>query len=85
MEGITTQPPVPESMYAPFSLAEFQIMAEEMKAIGSYLPEHQMNIMWERCTRIRGQKENQPCGCKSAGGLWAKCVEDINNFISQRA
>ena len=73
-----------ELKYAPFSDEEFTLMVEQMKAIGAYLPEHQMGIMWERCTRIRGQKENQPCGCKSAGGLWAKCVEDINNFISQR-
>jgi hypothetical protein len=73
-----------ELKYAPFSDEEFTLMVSDMKLIGSYLPEHQMGIMWERCTRIRGQKENQPCGCKSAGGLWAKCVEDINNFISQR-
>jgi hypothetical protein len=73
-----------ELKYAPFSDEEFTLMVADMKLIGSYLPEHQMGIMWERCTRIRGQKENQPCGCKSAGGLWAKCVEDINNFISQR-
>jgi hypothetical protein len=73
-----------ELKYSPFTDEEFVVMVEQMKAIGAYLPEHQMGIMWERCTRIRGQKENQPCGCKSAGGLWAKCVEDINNFISQR-
>ena len=73
-----------ELKYAPFSDEEFTLMVADMKLIGSYLPEHQMGIMWERCTRIRGQKENQPCGCKSAGGLWAKCEEDINNFISQR-
>ena len=73
-----------ELKYAPFSDEEFTLMVADMKLIGSYLPEHQMGIMWDRCTRIRGQKENQPCGCKSAGGLWAKCVEDINNFISQR-
>ena len=73
-----------ELKYAPFTDEEFVVMVEQMKAIGNYLPEHQMGIMWERCTRIRGQKENQPCGCKSAGGLWAKCVEDINTFISQR-
>jgi hypothetical protein len=73
-----------ELKYAPFTDEEFAVMVEQMKAIGNYLPEHQMGIMWERCTRIRGQKENQPCGCKSAGGLWAKCVEDINTFISQR-
>ena len=59
-----------ELKYAPFTDEEFAVMVEQMKAIGNYLPEHQMGIMWERCTRIRGQKENQPCGCKSAGGLW---------------
>lgn len=55
-----------ELKYSPFTDEEFVVMVEQMKAIGAYLPEHQMGIMWERCTRIRGQKENQPCGCKSA-------------------
>jgi hypothetical protein len=73
-----------ELKYAPFTDEEFAVMVEQMKAIGNYLPEHQMGIMWERCTRIRGQKENQPCGCKSAGGLWKQCVDDINTFIAQR-
>jgi len=70
--------------YSPFTDDEFKVMVEEMKSLGVYLPEHQMGKMWERCTRIRGTKENQPCGCKSAGALWKRCVDDINNFIKER-
>lgn len=73
-----------ELKYAPFTDEEFAVMVEEMKALGVYLPEHQMGKMWERCTQIRGVKENQPCSCKSSGALWKRCVDDINNFISQR-
>lgn len=70
--------------YSPFTNEEFAVMVEEMKSLGVFLPEHQMSKMWERCTRIRGKKENQPCSCKSSGSLWKRCVDDINQFIKER-
>jgi hypothetical protein len=82
MEGATTQ----SNTYAPFTYEEFQIIRAEMEAIGNYLPADAtaQRKLWENCTRIRGMKENQPCTCKSAGGLWAKCIEDTKAFIKAR-
>jgi hypothetical protein len=73
-----------ENKYAPFTLEEWTVMKAEVEALGNYLPEHQLGIMWERCTRIRGQRENQPCMCKGSAGLWARCIENIRAFIKER-
>ena len=87
METVTTQPPVPASKYAPFTLEEFQLIQAEMNAIGVYLPSDAgaQRKLWENCTRIRGQVERQPCSCKSSAGLWARCIDDIRQFIKARS
>ena len=87
MDTITTQPPVPESKYAPFTLEEFQIIQAEMNAIGVYLPSDvgAQRKLWQNCVRIRGKAENQPCSCKSSAGLWVRCIDDIKQFIKARS
>ncbi len=73
-----------EEKYKPFSIEEWAVMKAEVGALGAYLPESQLGIMWERCTRIRGKRENQPCSCKGSSGLWARCIDDIRAFIKER-
>lgn len=82
METVTTQ----AITYAPFSYEEFQIIKAEMAAIGVYLPSDvgAQRKIWENCTRIRGKSEPTPCSCKSSGGLWARCIDDIREFIKAR-
>lgn len=87
MEDIlTTQPPVPESKYAPFTYEEFKVIQSEMEVMGYWLPKDAMaqRKLWENCTKIRGTRENMPCSCKQSAGLWARCVDDINTFIKAR-
>jgi hypothetical protein len=83
MEQITTQP----NTYAPFTYEEFQIIKAEMDAIGLYLPSDAgaQRKIWDNCTSLRGRAENQPCSCKSSGGLWARCIDDIKQFIKDRS
>ena len=83
METVTPQ----AITYAPFSYEEFQIIKAEMEVIGNYLPSDAtaQRKIWENCTRIRGKAENQPCSCRSSGGLWARCIDDIKAFIRDRA
>ena len=87
MDTITTQPPVPESKYAPFTFEEFQLIQAEMNAIGVYLPSDAtaQRKLWQNCVRIRGKAENQPCSCKSSAGLWVRCIDDIKGFIKARS
>ena len=85
--NIPQNPPVPESKYAPFSYEEFKTIQAEMSAMGYWLPRDAaaQRKLWENCTRIRGKSEPMPCTCKSSAGLWARCVEDINNFIKSKS
>jgi hypothetical protein len=80
-EQIPQQAPVPESKYAPLNLAEFIELKEHLEGIKSYLPEHLMGTLWEKCNRIRGERINQPCSCKSSSGLWGLCVSDLRQFV----
>jgi hypothetical protein len=83
-EVISQQAPVPESKYAPLNLQEFLELKEQLEGIKAFLPEHLMGSMWERCNRIRGERINQPCSCKSSAGLWGRCVADLRKFVNER-
>ena len=83
-EIIPQQPPVPESKYAPLNLQEFQELKEQLDGIKAFLPEHLMGTLWEKCNRIRGERINQPCSCKSSSGLWGRCVDDLRKFVNER-
>ena len=79
------KPNVAESRYAPLNLEEFQQLKTQLESVKSYLPEHLMAGFWSWCNRIRGQKTNQPCSCKSSARLWADCVETLRTFVTQRS
>jgi hypothetical protein len=80
-EVIPQQPPVPESKYSPLNLQEFLELKEHLDGIKSFLPEHLMGTLWEKCNRIRGERTNQPCSCKSSAGLWGRCVDELRQFV----
>jgi hypothetical protein len=78
------KPNVSESKYAPLNLEEFQSIKFQLEGVKNYLPEHLMAGFWSWCNRIRGEKINQPCSCKSSGRLWADCVETLRTFVRDR-
>lgn len=82
METVTT----PANTYAPFTYEEFLVIQAEIEVIGTYLPSDAtaQRKLWENCTRIRGQRENQPCTCNGAGALWARCIDDTRAFVKAR-
>ena len=73
--------PVPESKYAPLNLAEFKDLREHLEGVKAFLPEHLMGTLWEKCNRIRGERINQTCSCKSSAGLWGRCVDELRQFV----
>ena len=73
-----------ENKYTPLSEQEFIELKEQLAGIKSFLPEHLMGTLWEKCNRIRGERTNQPCSCKSSSGLWARCVDDLRQFVRDR-
>jgi hypothetical protein len=70
-----------ENKYAPLSLEEFQELKTQLEGVKSFLSEHLMGTLWEKCNRIRGERTNQPCSCKSSSGLWGRCVDDLRQFV----
>jgi hypothetical protein len=60
---------------------EVEGLREDLKRVTNYLPEDLMGKFWGLCNKIRGERTGTPCGCRSAGGLWARCVEDLKNYI----
>jgi hypothetical protein len=79
------KPNVAESKYTPLNLEEFQQLKAQLESVKSYLPEHLMGPFWSWCNRIRGEKINQPCSCKSSARLWGDCVETLRTFVRDRS
>lgn len=79
------KPNVPESRYAPLNLEEFQKLKSDLEGVRSHLPEHLMNPFWALCNRIRGERSNQPCSCRSSAGLWAGCVNTLRDFVKSKS
>lgn len=76
--------PVPQSKYYPLNLEEFQKLKADLSTVQHYLPEHLMNPFWSLCNRIRNNRENQPCQCRSSAKHWGRCVEDLRKFVNER-
>jgi hypothetical protein len=79
------KPNLPESKYSPLNLEEFQKLQQQLNEVRSHLPEHLMHTFWVMCNRIRGERINQPCSCRSSSGLWARCVSDLREFVKGRS
>ena len=79
------KPNVAESKYTPLNLEEFQQLKAQLESVKSYLPEYLMGPFWSWCNRIRGEKINQPCSCKSSARLWGDCVETLRTFVRDRS
>lgn len=79
------KPNIPESKYAPLNLEEFKELKVHLEGIKNYLPDHLMTPFWSWCNRIRGERVNQPCSCKSSAKHWGACVETLREFVRLRS
>jgi hypothetical protein len=70
--------------YSPLTEEQFLKLKGDLETIKDYLPTNLMGEFWGLCNTIRGERINQPCGCKSAGGLWGRCVTDLTTFVKER-
>jgi hypothetical protein len=69
--------------YEPLTEEEYNSLQKQLAEIGNYLPDNLMGTFWNYCNRIRGERTPQPCGCRSAGGLWGNCVADLRAWVSK--
>jgi len=79
------KPNVAESKYAQLNLEEFISIKLQLESVKNYLPENLMGTFWSYCNRIRGERTNQPCSCKSSARLWSDCVETLRAFVRDRS
>ena len=78
-----TQPPVPESKYAPLTYEEYLWLQNELKVIVHNLPTHLLSPFWNYCNKIRGERINQPCACPSSASHWGACVTTLKDFVKR--
>ena len=73
-----------DNKYAPYTPEEFNELHSIAATITTNLPEHLMAWAWNNYKKISGDIAPQPCGCKSASGLWVKAIDTIKAFIQER-
>lgn len=66
-----------------FTEEEYNNLKEQMKRVGTHLPEDIAGLVWRSYEIIAGVREGQPCSCPSSAGLWIKAVGVVNEYIKQ--
>jgi hypothetical protein len=72
-----------ENKYHPLTEQEYLELKSKIDSIRDYLPEMLLNYVWSTYKTITGSTENQPCSCKSAGGLWLKAVTVLRQYLNK--
>ena len=72
-----------ENKYHPLTESEYLELKSKIDSIKEYLPDMLLGYVWDNYKKISGSNENQPCGCKSAGGLWLKAVTVLREYLNK--
>ena len=67
-------------IYTKEELTELKSVMEEINK-SAFLPESQLDYIWNNHVKIQGKKENRPCSCGSAAKHWSKAVTTINEYL----
>jgi hypothetical protein len=68
--------------YSPLTESEFKDLEGKLNNVGHYLPDEYLSQFWSWCNTIRGDRQPQPCSCKSSAKHWGNCVEVLRNFVN---
>lgn len=74
-----------ETKIGNYTISEVLELEEKMRGIDTFIPDSMMGYVWSNYQKILNTTEPQPCGCRSAAGLWIKAVDTIKQFLSQNA
>jgi len=74
-----------ETKIGNYTISEVLELEERMRGIDTFIPDSMMGYVWSNYQKILNTTEPQPCGCRSAAGLWIKAVDTIKQFLSQNA
>jgi len=73
-----------ENIIVPLTDEEYKQLKETVDSIESYLPENKAPYVWDMFNRLRGENENRPCTCGSAGAHWARAVTYLREYIKEK-
>ena len=63
---------------------ELKELKEFLSTLKDYMPENKTVYVWDLFNRLRGENENRPCNCGSAGALWARAIKYLRDYIKER-
>ena len=72
-----------QNKYFPLNYEQYLEAKQRVEPIIEFIPENQLNWIWNTYKSISGSIENQPCACGSSAGLWGKAVNVIREWIKQ--
>jgi hypothetical protein len=72
-----------DNKYHPLTESEYLELKSKIDSIRDYLPEMLLGYVWGTYKRLTGSQENQPCSCKSSGGLWLKAVTVLRDYLKR--
>tara|TARA_R110000868_G_scaffold210094_3_gene460072 strand:- start:428 stop:664 length:237 start_codon:yes stop_codon:yes gene_type:complete len=73
-----------ENIIVPLTDEEYIHLKEQVSLIGNYLPENMTVYVWDTFNRLRGENENRPCNCGSAGAHWGRAVKYLRDYIKEK-
>jgi hypothetical protein len=73
-----------EPIIKELSIEEYKQLKETIDSIGNHLPENLAPYVWDMFNRLRGENENRPCTCGSAGAHWGRAVNYLREYIKEK-
>lgn len=73
-----------EGKYHPFSEADYGILKERLSKITTFLPEGEMDYIWQMVSILRGNRVARPCSCRSSAKHWTAAITDLKNFVKEK-
>ena len=72
-----------DNKYEPLTEEQYHSLKGQLAGVKNHLPEELMTTFWVYCNKIRGERTNQPCSCKSSSGLWGSCVNHLREWVKK--
>ena len=73
-----------ENIIIPLTDEELIEMKDFLSTIKDHMPEDKAVYVWDTFNRLRGENENRPCNCGSAGAHWGRAVKYLRDYIKER-
>jgi hypothetical protein len=76
--------PYNDDKYLPLTTPQYLELKEFLSNLGSNLPTDKLSYVWNTYNAVRNMKENQPCGCGSAAGMWRRAIDELSAWVKEK-